>query len=146
MTPLVSVGSDSVGRQYFALAGPASLDALPWGNACFDALVFVAPSAAPRGVEDALRALVAANTDWISTAGSQAEFWHDRVDQLSVEIGRQQRVGDGSPMTACFDEIQSLDQWETSYSFGGCDYFLFVVVGQEIPASFHITEHATKQA
>ena len=144
MKPPVSVGADSAGRQYFAVAGPISLEAPPWGNAPFDALVFIGASATDSQVQDALRALIAANSDWIYTAGSRAKFWHDRVDQLSVEIGRQQRVGDGSPMTACFDEIQSLDQWETSYSFGGCDYFLFVVVGQEIPASFHITQHATK--
>jgi hypothetical protein len=143
MKSLVAVGTDSARREYFAVEGPTSLDALPWRDASFDALVFIASSATTTHVEESLRTLVAANTDWIFTAGARAEFWHDRVDQLSVELGRQQRVGDGSPMTAWFD-IDSLDQWDTSYSFGGCDYFLFIVLGQQIPASFHIREHVTK--
>ncbi len=143
MKSLVAVGIDSGGRQYFAVEGPASLDVMPWRDAPFDALVFIASSATPKHVEDSLRTLVAANTDWIFTAGARAEFWHDRVDQLSVELGRQQRVGDGSPMTAWFD-IGSLDQWDTSCSFGGCDYFLFIVLGQQMPSSFHISEIATK--
>jgi hypothetical protein len=144
MKSLVGVGNDSAGRQYFAMTGPTPLEALPWGDAPFDALVFVAPSAVASDVEAALRALIAANTDWIFTAGARAEFWHDRVDRLSVEIGRQQRVGDGIPMTAWFEEIQSLDQWDTSYSSGGADYFLFVVLGDDVPASFRIREHVTK--
>ena len=113
------------------------------GAAQFDTLVFVAKSAVPAEVEAVLRELISANTDWVYTAGSDAEFWHDRVDQLGVEAGRQQQARNGSPMTAWFADIQSLDQWDTSYSFGGSSYFLFVVVGGEIPASFHISEHAT---
>jgi hypothetical protein len=144
MKSLVGVGSDSAGRQYFAMAGPAPVEPLPWGEAPFDALVFVAASTADSDVEATLRALIAANTDWIFTAGARAEFWHDRVDQLSVDSGRQQR-GDRRPMTAWFEDIQSLDQWDTSYSFGGADYFLFIVVGYDVPASFRVREHATKQ-
>jgi hypothetical protein len=144
MKSLVSVGADPAGRQYFAIAGPTRLEDLPWGDALFDALVFAAPSAGATDVEATLRALIAANTDWIFTAGDRAEFWHDRTDQLSVELGRQQRVGDGNPMTASLAEIHSLDQWDTSYSFGGAEYFLFLVLGQEVPSSLRIRDHATK--
>src|SRR4029453_2131316 len=109
MLPLVSIGRDSADTQYFATTATL-IEGLPWGDEQFYALFFVSASAAPAKVEQALRSLVAANTDWIFTAGTQPEFWHDRVDQLSVEVGRQQQVGDGSPMTAWFEEITSLDQ------------------------------------
>jgi hypothetical protein len=146
MSALVQLGQDSTGRSYFACSGAASLEKLPWADSDFDALVFIAPSADPVEVEAVLRALIQLNTDWIYTAGAEAEFWHDRVDQLSVEAGRQQRAGEGSPMTAWFDHIQSLGQWDTSCSFGGSSYFLFVVVGDKLPVSFQISEHATPDA
>jgi hypothetical protein len=132
MLPLANIGRDSADRQYFATTA-TSLESLPWGDEQFDALVFVAAAAAPAEVEQALRSLVTANTNWIFTAGTQAGFWHDRVDHVSVEVGRQQQVGDGSPMTAWFDEIQSLDQWDTAHNFGDSDYFLFVIVGSKEP-------------
>jgi len=139
MSQPVYLGCDLRGRRYYATSDYASVGSPPWGTAQFDSLVLVVASAMVANVENALRTLVAANTDWIYTAGFQAKLWHDRVDQLSVEMGRQSHVGDGSPMTAWFDDIQSLDQWEMGSTFGNSSYFLFVVVGGDIPASFRIS-------
>jgi hypothetical protein len=131
---LLAAGSDSAGRSYFLAAGDTmQVHELPWGSAQFDSLVFVDASVPESEVDRTLRQLVSANTGWIYTAGSRPEFWHDRVDLLSVEIGRQQQVGDGSPMTAWFDDLQSLSEWDSSRSFGDSDYFLFVVVGSKEP-------------
>jgi hypothetical protein len=129
MQPL-AVGADSAGRKYYLVTSDTMcISALPWTDSQFDALMFVDSAAKVSDIESALRKLVAANTDWIFTTGSQAEVWHDQADQLGMQLGRQRHVGDGSPMTAWLEDMSLLEQWRTSHNFGNSDYFLFVVVG-----------------
>src|SRR4051812_1538838 len=117
MKSIRSVGTVN-DTHFFAVSAPFSAERLPWEDELFDALVFVATTANDSDVETVSRTLVRANTEWIFTAGRRSEYWYDRTDQISVELGRQKCVGDGSPLTAWLEEIQSLDQWNTGYNFG----------------------------
>lgn len=45
------------------------------------------------------RALCAGELQWAEVLGVEAERLHDAIDEASVAIGRQLKVGDGSPMT-----------------------------------------------
>src|SRR5438034_3293387 len=103
------LGRDETGRRYYAvLYEPGCLRTLPWGRRRFDCGIFVHWSASRESVEHCIQEAVRRNNDWVCTYGADAEAWHDRVDHASVEIGRQKRVGDGSPMTAWFDEVTRL--------------------------------------
>ncbi len=73
--------------------------------------------------------LVRKNCSWIITFGARAQHWHDRADQISVDTGRQEKVGDGNPMTAWFDEVATVDEMEVAETYLGFHTFLFVFLG-----------------
>lgn len=83
--------------------------------------------------EDIAREIVAANTDWVHTTGVHAEWLHDLIDQTSVMVGRQVKVGDGSPMTAWFSNSKTIEQKVGAVfnSFSGCMQAVAVIVGDE---------------
>jgi hypothetical protein len=121
-------GKDESGRRFHATAyTPGCLRRLPWGKRRFDCGIFIHPRAHKTIIESCIREAVSGNSDWVATYGADAETWHDRVDQASVEIGRQKRVGDGSPMTAWFDDIKSLDQFDISTCYGAGPVLLILV-------------------
>ncbi len=66
--------------------------------------------------------------DWVFTTEPDSEFWHDKVDEESVTRGFQEMVGDGHPMTAWFDEIKTVNDWDLSFNHGKSDHFLFIFV------------------
>jgi hypothetical protein len=128
---------DQTCRRYYAVRyEPGCFRRLPWGRRRFDCGIFVHPSASYENVEQCLQEVVRHNSDWICTYGADAEAWHDRVDHASVEIGRQKRVGDGSPMTAWFDEVTRLRDLDMARCYGGFT-FLLVLVG--FPADLNKT-------
>src|SRR2546427_620165 len=87
---------DETGRRYYvARYTSGCFRGLPWGRRRFDCGIFVHRSASRGKIEDCIREVVRQNNDWVCTYGADAEAWHDRVDEASVEIGRQKRVGDG---------------------------------------------------
>ncbi len=123
----------SFSRDYHALlysGGP--LPNLPWGEEMFDAIVVVCDGAQIERVADELSEAVSrANTDWVQTTGLQAKWLHDLIDQTSVRVGRQQAVGDGSPMTSWHeDAITVAEMCEVAiHCVGGCDHVLVIAVG-----------------
>ena len=123
------LGKDETGRRYYWVRySDNGLGAFPWRKSRFDVGIFIHPSAPDKEVEACIRELVGRNNDWIITFGTDSQRWHDRVDHVSVEAGRQKQVGDGNPMTAWFDEISTLKDLDTSFCFGG-HAFLLVLVG-----------------
>jgi hypothetical protein len=58
-------------------------------------------------------------TGWVETFGANAETLHDAVDRASVDMGRQQRVGDGVPMTAWHEDLESVDDIVDYILLGG---------------------------
>lgn len=93
---------------YIGCYAPGVLQNPPWGQEPFDCFV-VRRSSGFQTKDMALLAeeLASANTDWVETIGTDAERLHDAIDSASVQIGRQRRVGDGSPMTAWHDRLLS---------------------------------------
>ena len=137
MQPVMFVGKDITGRRYYAVRfGPGCLDSLPWRDEPFDCAVCACDADQTRRHGDEIAALlVAANTDWITTTGRDAEWLHDLVDNASVQHGRQHAVGDGSPMTAWDEDAIAFDQMaEAAYysSHGNTDQTLALVVGAAI--------------
>jgi len=123
------LGRDETGRRYYCVRySRGCLRAYPWRKSRFDAAIFVNKSTADEEVEACIRELVAQNNDWIYTFGSDSKRWHDRIDEISVEEGRQKQVGDGSPMTAWFERVKTLNRLRTSY-FHGAYTTLIVLVG-----------------
>ena len=111
---------------YAALFEEALFDQLPWGNRLFDCFIFPPRGKSHSRMERLLDVLPYARVDWVFTAEPRSEYWHDRVDHKSVEKGVQEKVGDGHPMTAWFEEIKTPGDWDTSYNHGGSDHFLFI--------------------
>lgn len=77
-------------------------DQLPWrGSECDAFVAILADELLTEEVTEAVsEGLVELPTDWIETMGNRSEYFHDRIDDASVAVGRQARVGQGSPMTA----------------------------------------------
>lgn len=73
-------------------------------------------ASAERG---ALEQLVRSNSDWVETCGHGAELLHDEVDEISVSIGRQEAIGDGSPMTAWHEDLVAVDGIVEYLALGG---------------------------
>lgn len=70
--------------------------------------------------------------DWVETFGPQSEYLHDLVDQASVSIGRQEKVGDGDPMTAWHENLTNLDEVVSYLRAGGhgsAEIKLVVIIG-----------------
>jgi hypothetical protein len=97
------------------------------GQAQIDCGLFIHRQAQEATIEACVQEAVSANTDWVAIYGADAEAWHDRVDQASVETRRRKRVGDGSPMTAWFEDIESFDQFDISTCYGAGPVLLIVV-------------------
>ena len=76
--------------------------------------------------------LVVANCDWISVIGLRAEWLYDQIDVASVRMGKQGKVGDGSPITAWDVEMLTYAlaaEHCTEHLYGGNDFLLIVIVG-----------------
>jgi hypothetical protein len=130
MSEVVALGHDDVDIAYFAVDyAPGSLDRFPWGDTQFDCIIFAYEGYQDEDMAALVDVLMQTNNDWILTGGRDSERWHDYIDQRSVDLGRQQAVGDGNPMTAWFEEITDLAQWDTSHNLGAADHFLFALVG-----------------
>jgi len=96
---------------------------LPWGDSKFD--VFIPLLSSPIHFDSfrpILKSVLLKNCDWVETFGADSEEWHDRIDSLSVTIGRQQKVGDGSPMTAWHEELIAIDDCIEYILDGGHGY------------------------
>jgi len=125
MKPLAK---DETGRRYYvARYTSGCFRKLPWGRRRFDCGIFVHRSASRAQIEECIREVVRRNNDWVCTYGADAEAWHDRVDEASVEVGRQKRVGDGDPMTAWFTKLTSLRHLQMSHCYGAHPYLLLLV-------------------
>lgn len=123
------LGQDGTDRRYYAVRyAPGCLRALPWRRRRFDCGIFVHRSASQADVERCVLEVVRQNNAWVCTYGADAKTWHDRVDNASVEIRRQQQVGDGDPMTAWFDEVKRMRDLNLARCYGGY-VFLLVLVG-----------------
>jgi len=78
--------------------------------------------------------LVKLPVDWIETMGARCEYLHDLLDEASVSIGRQRRVGDGNPMTAWHDQLSDTSEMVSYIRMGGqgaAERKVVVVVGPE---------------
>jgi hypothetical protein len=134
MQTVTFVGEGITGRRYYAVRySPGCLDSLPWRDESFDCAVCSCDADLTRQHSDEIAAiLVAANTEWITTTGRDAEWLHDLIDRASVHHGRQHAVGDGSPMTAWDEDAITFDQMaEAAYhgTHGSTDQTLALVVG-----------------
>ena len=88
----------------------ASFDDLPWGEELFDVYIIMFQKSFDEASAERLSSyLVKLNNDWIETMGCNAELFHDVIDQESVKSGRQERVGDGKPMTVWGEEFTDLE-------------------------------------
>ena len=105
-------------------------DRLPWGGGEFDCLIFSPSRKNSLKMERLLNDLPYAHIDWVFTTGIASKYWHDCVDQKSVEKGIQKEIGDGHPMTAAFDEIRTPSDWNISFNFGRHDQFLFIFLNR----------------
>jgi hypothetical protein len=72
--------------------------------------------------------------DWVETFGPRCEYLHDRIDAASVSMGRQERVGDGCPMTAWHDDLSDIEDIVSYILTGGqgsAETKIVVVIGPE---------------
>jgi len=109
---------------------------LPWGDQECDAFVVILdPELMSKKVaEEISLSLVRLHTDWIETMGKKAEFLHDLIDTTSVSVRRQDKVGDGSPMTAWHEDRQRMSDILEYLRLGGHGASrnkLIVVIGPE---------------
>ena len=98
-----------------------SLNRLPWGNEVFDVMILIFNESflSSDSVTILAKKLVAANTDWIDVLGPKSEWVHDQIDLASVRVGRQDAVGDGSPMTGWDEDIKACEEFAEDVSGGG---------------------------
>ncbi|MBT64909.1 MAG: hypothetical protein CML13_17050 [Puniceicoccaceae bacterium] len=126
------IGKDEVGVTYFACDySEGVLSNLPWEDEQFDCLFFPALPVDEPAYTSAIEEILKKNIDWVFTCEPDSERWHDVVDKMAVVLGCQQEIGDGSPMTAWFDEVKKIEDWDAAYNHGGSDYFLFVFISAE---------------
>lgn len=117
---------------------PGVLSHPRWQSEPFDCFIL---DLGARTESKAIRAValeIAANeTGWVETFGPSAEAYHDAVDLASVEFGRQARVGDGVPMTAWHEELDSVDailEYVRLGGHGSCWRKIILLVGPEADA------------
>jgi len=128
MTTIIKIGQDDADVTYFAVEYEnGCLSTLPWGVEQFDCLILKNDN--DEKMNQAIDELLAKNCDWVHTAGKESEYWHDYIDQRSVDLGRQAAIGDGNPMTAWHEEMTGPEKWTPIINCGGSDYFLIVLVG-----------------
>ncbi len=111
-------------------------DELPWGSEECDAFVAILDPQLLTGqlATDLSLRIVGLTVDWVETMGEKAESLHDSIDNASVLIGRQKRVGDGIPMTAWHQDLSHVDQMRDYLvlgGHGGTENKLVVVIGPE---------------
>ncbi|MGE0145639.1 MAG: hypothetical protein AB7T19_20305 [Planctomycetota bacterium] len=110
------------------------LPSLPWADAVFDCIVIAGEEASAQhhGAPFA-DVIVRRRVDYVQTTGPRAEWLHDLIDEASVRNGRQDAVGDGSPMTTWHDDALSFPQIceVAECCFGSADDVLCVVLGSE---------------
>jgi hypothetical protein len=123
-------------QEYYVVSFDGSpLAEFPWGDAPFECVLVDAAHGRARDLAtEFARQIVRCNVEWVATTGRDAEFIHDLVDEASVEAGRQERVGDGSPMTSWHDEATTLEQIADVAvpGLGACAFVLCVVVGSPV--------------
>jgi len=90
----------------------------PWKSAPFDCFII---DFGTRGdlVEMVSGDVARSAADWVETFGFHAEAYHDAVDRASVEIGRQESVGCGFPMTAWYEKLKAVDAITDYVGTGG---------------------------
>jgi len=110
-----------------------TIDQLPWNVEESDAFVVVLDGEllSDELAAEIAESLVKLPVDWIEIIGPRTEYLHDLIDEASVAIGRQPKVGDGNPMTAWH---QFSDLYETvSYlrvgGLGATERKIVVVIG-----------------
>ena len=101
-----------------------------WGRKQFDVFILNFDKTITfRGqVKLIIEDLIKRNTDWFHTVGFKAEYLHDEIDLASVRLGRQKAVGDGSPMTAWFEEITRVKDMADHIKYSGLGHNNRVVV------------------
>lgn len=85
----------------------------------FDCVVCDLLGVEPAEYASVLEELCRTRVDWVATCGPLAEAWHDAIDEASVRVGRQSKVGDGSPMSAWHDDATSFEQMAEVARFVG---------------------------
>ena len=106
---------------------------LPWRGATFDLFLALSGECTPASYADIAARVARYNVDWVQVAGRDAEMLHDLIDHASVDSGRQEKVGEGKPMTSWHEEATTPEQMaEVAYScLGSAERVLCVVVGSE---------------
>ena len=108
--------------QYVVVEGRAPVtDDPPWKGEECDAFVVVldGESLSERLADEIAEGLVRLPVDWVETMGARCEFLHDRIDEASVLIGRQRKVGDGNPMTAWHERLSETNEMTSYIRMGG---------------------------
>ena len=107
---------------------------LPWNTQEFDVIICIlnTPITLKSSFLTTIEKLVITNCDWIDVIGLGAEYLHDQIDLASVKMGRQIKVGDGSPMTTWNEESLTHElaaDWCFDSILGGHDNRLIMIVG-----------------
>ena len=109
------------------------LNQFPWADAMFDVQIIIVRDELinNESVHSAVDKLVLANTDWFSVYGASSEQLHDYIDEASVRLGRQEKVGDGAPMTAWFEDVMDIRNMLQGFDItgGGCNFRVILIIG-----------------
>jgi hypothetical protein len=101
---------ESNARIFVAKYRPSCLIDVPWSNSPFDCFLITGDNGNSRcHFQQVAIDVVSSCCVWVEVCGFASQELHDAIDQSSVSVGRQQRIGDGSPMTAWHDELTDLD-------------------------------------
>jgi len=111
-------------------------DQIRWRTEECDAFVITLDA---KPLSDELAAEIAARivklpVDWVETFGPQCEYLHDLIDAASVSAGRQEKVGDGIPMTAWHRDLLGVDEVISYVRTGGqgtAETKVVVVIGPD---------------
>ena len=85
-------------------------------------------------VDEIAATIVKLPVDWVETFGPRCEYFHDRIDLASVSAGRQEKVGDGNPMTAWHNRFGNIDEIVSYIGAGGhgaAETKIVVLIGPE---------------
>jgi len=149
--PIQVETSPGVVTTYLVVEGKASaIDQLPWRVEESDAFVVVLDGkllSDELAVEIA-ESLVKLPVDWIETMGARSEYLHDLMDEASVAMGRQEKVGDGNPMTAWhqFSDIWEMVSYLRVGGLGSTERKIVIVVGPEHSSAAIAEEIAQSQS
>jgi len=110
---------------------PGCLRDPPWGKEMCDCFIVLGDREVDPEIARCLALEIASlNNDWVEVYGTHSEKLHDMIDEASVAIGRQEAVGDGSPMTAWHTEMVRLEEI-APFIPGAQPVTLVVLVGQD---------------